>query len=76
MSQLSTSAINFGAKTLEKSSLWLYIQTGVYITMGHIKNKNIELQEDKMPCACNATLLYKLQPVNHCFTTVVELSWR
>ena len=34
MSQLSTSAINFRAEIQEKSSPWLYIMTGVYITMG------------------------------------------
>ena len=35
MSQLSTSAINFRAEIQEKTSPWLYIHTGVYITMGH-----------------------------------------
>ena len=33
MSQLSTSAIYFCAEIQEKTSPWLYIQTGVYITM-------------------------------------------
>ena len=34
MSQLSTSAINFRAEIHQKTSPWLYIQTGVHITMG------------------------------------------
>ena len=38
MSQLSTSAINFRAEIEEKTSPWLYIQTGVYITMGHFRD--------------------------------------
>ena len=38
MSQLSTSAINFRAEIQEKSSPWLYLQTGVYITIRHFRH--------------------------------------
>ena len=39
--KLGTSTINFLGKILQKNSSWLYIQTGVYITMGpyNIDNK-------------------------------------
>ena len=43
MNPLSTSAISFPAKILEKNFSWLYIHTGVYITMGHFGDKNIVL---------------------------------
>ena len=41
MRELGTSTINFRGKILQKNSSWLYIQTGVYITMGpyNIDNK-------------------------------------
>ena len=38
MSQLSTSAINFRAEIQENTSPWLYIETGVYITMGYFRH--------------------------------------
>ena len=33
--------MNFRAEILEKNSPWLYILTGVYITMGNFRNKTV-----------------------------------
>ena len=39
--------MNFHAEILEKNSPWLYIQTGVYITMGNIRNKRVTPKANK-----------------------------
>ena len=48
MNHLSTSAISFRAKILEKNSPWSYIHTGVYITMGEFGRKILYFKALKM----------------------------